>query len=85
MIPRVAAAPGPLQHAAVCRYQAFPCVRLHCPGELTIGPHCDAAYGHEPRTLNVTVPLTAAAGTSALVTESAPGREDWHSFEVGAE
>ncbi|KAJ1462147.1 hypothetical protein M885DRAFT_611031, partial [Pelagophyceae sp. CCMP2097] len=28
------------------RYQRFPCVRVQLPGELTIGPHVDAAYGH---------------------------------------
>jgi hypothetical protein len=27
------------------RFQTFPCVRVVQPGEFSIGPHCDAAYG----------------------------------------
>ena len=65
------------------RYQACPCVRVHCPGEVTIGPHCDAMYGHDARTVNVHVPLTAARGTSALVVERTVGAEDFAALEVG--
>ena len=35
------------------RYQQFPCVRAQCPGDMTLGPHCDAAYGHAPSTVIV--------------------------------
>ena len=35
------------------RYQRFPCVRAQCPGDMTLGPHCDAAYGHAPSTVIV--------------------------------
>lgn len=62
--------------------QRFPCVRVHCPGELTIGPHCDAMYGHVPTTLNVIVPLTPCRGTACLVYESLPGKEDWTRLEA---
>ena len=66
------------------RYQRFPCVRAQCPGDMTLGPHCDAAYGHAPSTSIVSCLLTPAYGTNALIYESKPGREDWTAFE-GAE
>ena len=66
------------------RYQQFPCVRAQCPGDMTLGPHCDAAYGHAPSTAIVSCLLTPAYGTNALIYESSPGREDWQAFE-GAE
>ncbi|KAJ1462145.1 hypothetical protein M885DRAFT_409777, partial [Pelagophyceae sp. CCMP2097] len=62
-------------------YQRFPCVRVQLPGELTIGPHVDAAYGHAAATMNISALLTKARGTNALVYESAPGVEDWRPFE----
>lgn len=55
-----------IQHQDPCptslrfRYQAFPCLRVIRPGEFSIGPHCDAAYGHAAINLNVYVPLTQA-------------------------
>jgi hypothetical protein len=66
------------------RYQQFPCVRAQCPGDMTLGPHCDAAYGHAPSTVIVSCLLTSAYGTNALIYESSPGRENWTAFE-GAE
>ena len=63
------------------RYQHFPCVRAQCPGDMTLGPHCDAAYGHAPSTLIVSCLLTPAYGTNALIYESSPGLEDWTTFE----
>mmetsp|Transcript_41513 Transcript_41513/g.58416 ORF Transcript_41513/g.58416 Transcript_41513/m.58416 type:complete len:687 (-) Transcript_41513:104-2164(-) len=62
----------------VYRYQAFPCLRVVRPNEFSIGPHCDAAYGHSIGNLNFHIPLTPVYGTNALFTESHPGREDWH-------
>lgn len=64
------------------RYQAFPCVRVLRPGEFSLGPHCDQAYGHARANINWLVPLTAARGSSALYVERAPGREDWHALAV---
>lgn len=62
----------------LCRYQAFPCLRVVRPNEFSIGPHCDLAYGHSIASLNVYVPLSAPIrGTNALYVESSPGREDW--------
>lgn len=63
------------------RYQHFPCVRAHCPGEMTLAPHCDAVYGHAASTIIVSALLTRAFGTNALIYESSPGREDWKAFE----
>jgi hypothetical protein len=60
------------------RYQAFPCLRVVRPGEFSIGPHCDTAYGHSIGNLNFHIPLTPTFGTNALYTESHPGKEDWH-------
>jgi len=60
------------------RYQAFPCLRVMQPGEFSIGPHCDMAYGHSIGNINFHIPLTPTFGTNALYTESHPGREDWH-------
>ena len=63
------------------RYQRFPCVRAQCPGDMTLGPHCDAAYGHAASTIIVSALLTRAFGTNALIYESSPGRENWTAFE----
>jgi len=60
------------------RYQAFPCLRVMKPGEFSIGPHCDMAYGHSIGNINFHIPLTPTFGTNALYTETRPGREDWH-------
>jgi hypothetical protein len=62
-------------------FQAFPCVRVVQPGDFSIGPHADAAYGHHPCSVNFYVPLTRIGGTSSLFLESSPGREDWHPIE----
>jgi hypothetical protein len=67
--------------ASRVRYQRVPCVRAQCPGDMTLGPHCDAAYGHAPSTVIVSCLLTPAYGTNALIYESNPGREDWTAFE----
>ena len=59
-------------------YQVFPCIRVIQPGEFSIGPHADCAYGHHPLSINFYVPLTPIQGTSSLFLESTPGRQDWH-------
>lgn len=64
------------------RYQAFPCIRVNRPGEFSIGPHCDMAYGHSMGNINFHIPLTPTKGTNALYTESHPGREDWHPLKT---
>ena len=64
-------------------FQSFPCVRVHRPGEFSIGPHCDAQYQAPDGNLNYYVPLTEAIwGTNSLYLESAPGREDWHPLSL---
>jgi len=60
------------------RYQAFPCLRVMRPGEFSIGPHCDMAYGHSIGNINFHIPLTPTFGTNALYTETHSGRENWH-------
>eukprot|EP00434_Breviolum_minutum_P005106 symbB.v1.2.004501.t1/scaffold250.1/size251770/12 len=59
-------------------YQVFPCLRIVQPGDFSIGPHADVAYGHHPCSVNIYVPLTPINRTSSLFLESAPGRADWH-------
>ena len=60
------------------RYQAFPCIRVVRPGEFSIGPHCDLAYGHSIASLNFYVPLSAPImGTNAIYLETQPDGEDW--------
>ena len=49
----------------VVYYQAFPCVRVVTPGAFSIGPHCDASYGHHPCSVNFYVPLTDIVGRLA--------------------
>ncbi len=69
-------------------YQAFPCLRIVQPGEFSIGPHSDVAYGHHPCSINGYVSLTqpdagnhnGLAPVSSLFLESRPGAEDWHSL-----
>lgn len=64
--------------------QAFPCVRLIRPGDFSLGPHCDAAYGFGPANVNIVVPLCEAGmGSHALYVESSPGLEDWHPIKGG--
>lgn len=62
-------------------YQAFPCIRMVQPGEFSIGPHADVAYGHHPFTTNFYVLLTDLSNeesSAALFLESQMGQEDWH-------
>lgn len=59
-------------------YQAFPCLRIVQPGEFSIGPHADVAYGHHPCSMNFYVPLTPISKTSSLFLESRSGAADWH-------
>lgn len=71
---------------AVCSreyyYQSFPCVRVVCPGEFSIGVHADCMYGHHLGNLNFYLPVTSVGGSNSLVMESAPGKEDWHVLEL---
>lgn len=65
-------------------YQRPPTVRVHTPGRVSpIGLHCDADYPqHEGAEINVWVPVTSAAGSSALWLESSPGAADFAPAEL---
>ena len=78
LAPRVRAAMG----CDRLLFQSFPCVRVHRPGEFSIGPHCDAQYQAPDGNLNYYLPLTAIGGTNSLYLESEPGAEDWHPLEL---
>ena len=62
-------------------YQSFPCLRVVRPGDFSIGPHADCAYGHHPCTINFYIPLTKIEGSASLFLESRPGSEDWRPIE----
>ena len=64
------------------RVQAFPSLRFICPGEFSLGVHCDTFYSHSPHSVNIVVPLTprGRAGPAGLYCESQPGKEDWHAI-----
>ena len=61
-------------------FQQFPCIRIVRPGEFSIGPHADSAYGFAPTNINFYLPLSEGEikGTNSLWVESEPGKEDWH-------
>lgn len=63
-------------------YQSFPCIRVVRPGDFSIGPHGDVAYGHHPCSINFYIPLTQIEGSASLFLESQPGSEDWHPIEA---
>jgi hypothetical protein len=63
-------------------FQAIPCVRVHRPGEFSIGPHIDAQYQLPDGSLNAYLPLTSIDDTNSLYLESAPGREDFHPLRL---
>jgi hypothetical protein len=56
-------------------------VRVVCPGDFSIAPHADTAYGHAAASFNFYIPLTPICGqngsSAALFLESRPGAEDW--------
>ena len=63
-------------------FQSFPCVRMHRPGEFSIGPHCDAQYQLPDGNLNCYLPLTSLSHTNSLYLESSPGAEDFHPLSM---
>jgi len=79
--PFVASLAGEHEPVNEIYYQSFPCVRIVRPGEFSIGPHADSAYGHHPCSINFYIPLTRIEGSASLFLESRPGSEDWHPIE----
>jgi hypothetical protein len=65
--------------SVIYRYQAFPEIHVACPGECDITePLCDTILGHSIGCLKFYIPLTPSVGCNSLITESHPGKEDWH-------
>lgn len=62
-------------------YQAFPCLRWIRPGEFSIGPHADVAYGHSARCWNYYISLLEDSeqlpNVATIWTERRFGSEDW--------
>lgn len=61
--------------------QSFPCIRIVRPGEFSIGPHADIAYGFSPANINFYIPLTSLYDNNSIILESSPGLENWHSLD----
>lgn len=51
-------------------YQVFPCLRIVQPGEFSIGPHADVAYGHHPCSINCYVSLTDPVSSTSTSSSS---------------
>lgn len=52
-------------------------MRVHRPGEFSIGPHCDAQYQLPDGNLNFYLPLTRIWDTNSIYLESEPSAEDF--------
>lgn len=65
-------------------YQREPNFRCHLPhtGHLLVHKHCDADYHHQQNEINFWLPVTRAFGNNTLWSESTPGAEDYHPFEL---
>lgn len=65
-------------------YQRDPNFRCHLPntGHLLVHRHCDADYHHQQNEVNFWVPITRSFGNNTLWSESAPGKNDFHPFEL---
>lgn len=68
----------------VYRYTAFPRINVVRPGVCPFEPRCLASKGHSIGSLVFHVPLTCSKDSTALYTESYPGREDWHPLNVNS-
>lgn len=63
------------------RYQAFPTIRILRPGDKPMAPTCGVSRGHSIAALQFYIPLTPSTSANpTLITESYPGREDWHAL-----
>ena len=51
-------------------------------GHLLVHKHCDADYHHSSNEINFWLPRTACFGSNTLWSESTPGAEDFHPFEL---
>jgi hypothetical protein len=59
-----------------------PSALLVLSGHLLVHKHCDADYHHQQNEINFWLPLTRSFGNNTLWSESAPGRQDFHPFEL---
>jgi hypothetical protein len=64
-------------------YQLVPTFRVQLPGNVAVGePHRDRDYGHLPTGLNFWLPVTRAAGTSAIWIEHPDDSGDYRPVDV---
>lgn len=63
-------------------YQTWPTFRFHLPNNVAVGGwHTDRSYNHPPDEINFIVPLTPMFESNAVITESEPGKKDFHQIE----
>ncbi|CAJ1449449.1 unnamed protein product [Effrenium voratum] len=64
-------------------FERSPNLRVHLAGEKSLtAPHRDKDHQHSEAEINWWVPLTCCQGEASLWAESAPGKGDFHSFDV---
>lgn len=64
-------------------FEHCPNLRIHLAGEKSLtSPHTDKDHQHSEAEINFWVPLTPCFGDASLWAESAPGKGDFHPFEV---
>lgn len=64
-------------------FEHCPNLRIHLAGEKSLtSPHTDKDHQHSEAEINFWVPLTSCFGDASLWAESAPGKGNFHPFEV---
>jgi hypothetical protein len=65
-------------------YQTKPTIRFHLRDNVAVGGwHRDRDYNHNPKEINVFLPMTRAFGTNTMWIESEEGKQDFAPLESG--
>lgn len=64
-------------------YQKTPTFRAHIPNNVAVGAwHRDMDYNHPPTEVNFIIPITRCFESNTVITESEPGKMDFHQLEM---
>jgi hypothetical protein len=64
-------------------YQKWPSFRVHLPNNVAVGGwHKDGDYHHPPGEINFILALTSMFESNTTITESEPGKMDFHQLEL---